>query len=47
MFNLFALALNPLGLMFSILGRLAERRPHPQPDPLGRQGAAVPDPVRT
>jgi hypothetical protein len=47
MFNLFALALNPLGLMFSILGRLAEGRRQPQPDPLGRQGAAVPDYVRS
>jgi hypothetical protein len=45
MLNPFALAVNPLGLFLALLARFVERttaRPRPVPDPLGRQGAAVP-----
>ena len=45
MLNLLA-SLNPLGLFLNALGRVTERKPHPEADPLGRQGAAVPTHTR-
>jgi len=42
MFSFIIHAMNPIGLMFALLGRMSVRNPRPVPDPQGRQGAAVP-----